>query len=223
MIFFRPAAQRNWQLSPSFRKIHFWMSLLLLFILGAMFIPGGIPGSLAHATYIQGEQEGQEELKIEEIIRFHVKAHSNNPEDQEIKNYLARNIINIYRPLWEQCGSMEELRLLISANRKEIERTARKILQQSGSPHDVQVSLGKSIFPARFYEGKLFPPGEYEALYIIIGEGTGENWWCVLFPPLCLNLVVPNDDDNLTADAKFHYDEEELEVRFWLWEFFFEK
>ncbi|MDO9534142.1 MAG: stage II sporulation protein R [Bacillota bacterium] len=142
-----------------------------------------------------GEEPSQQEdfvyAETGDIIRFHVKANSNSPGDQGIKNYLAEKIIRLYEPVWSQCESSEELRLLLSENEEAMENTAREILAEKGFTYDVNVSLEKGLFPARFYAGEFYPPGEYEALYMVIGEGTGENWWCVLFPPLCF-AVVPS-------------------------------
>jgi stage II sporulation protein R len=141
--------------------------------------------------------EKTEEVRVEDILRLHVKANSNSPEDQALKNYLARTIVSMYKPLWSECSSIEDLHSLLLEESKTIETAATGILQKKGCPHAVKVSLGKDIFPARFYEGKLYPPGEYEALKMIIGEGNGENWWCVLFPPLCFNLL-PSPSSNVT-------------------------
>ena len=133
--------------------------------------------------------EKMEEVCAEDIIRLHVKANSNSPEDQELKNYLAKTIVSMYKPLWSKCSCIEELHSLLLKESKTIETAATEILQKKGCSYAVKVSFGKDIFPARFYEGKIYPPGEYEALKMIIGEGNGENWWCVLFPPLCFNLL----------------------------------
>jgi stage II sporulation protein R len=134
-------------------------------------------------------------IKAEDIIRFHVRAHSNSPEEQRIKNHLAKEILSLYAPRWRNCSSKEELRSILTVDKKDLEMASRKILAESGFGHDVRISLQKSFFPARLYEGKFYPPGEYEALTVFIGDGGGENWWCVLFPPLCFNVVpVPPDE-----------------------------
>lgn len=162
-----------------------WLVSTILVVGGIIFIH-----SFYHASIDKGGRIRTGEIQeVKEIIRFHVKANSNSPKDQELKNYLAKTVVNLYEPLWGSCSKPEELRSLLLRNRKALEITATEILQKKGCSHDVKVSLEKSIFPARFYEGELYPPGEYEALYMVIGEGNGENWWCVLFPPLCFNLV----------------------------------
>lgn len=167
------------------RSTLFRFAAIILIILGIFIIDLHLP------AFISGNraEEEMEEIQPEEIIRFHVKANSNSPEDQALKNYLAQTIVKIYKPLWNGCSSIEELRSLLIKGRKAIEKTANAILMEKGCVHTVKVSLDKGVFPARFYEGKLYPPGEYESLNMVIGEGAGENWWCVLFPPLCFTLL----------------------------------
>ncbi|HAA35144.1 MAG TPA: hypothetical protein DCD97_07525 [Firmicutes bacterium] len=144
-----------------------------------------------------GEQEA---IKAEDIIRFHVRAHNNSPDEQRIKNHLAKEILSLYAPRWRRCSSKEELRSILAVDKEDLEMASRKILAESGFGHDVRISLQKSFFPARLYEGKFYPPGEYEALTVFIGDGGGENWWCVLFPPLCFN-VIPMPDEGTHSPA----------------------
>jgi stage II sporulation protein R len=138
-----------------------------------------------------GGQAVPDKVQAGEILRFHVRAHSNAPQDQEIKNYVARKILARFQPVWGCCHDSSELGRLLMQTKPEIAGAARAALQEKGFDHDVAVSLTHDLFPARFYEGQLYPPGEYTALYLVIGEGCGENWWCVLFPPLCFNLLPP--------------------------------
>ncbi len=142
-----------------------------------------------------GEQ--YEVVSPENIIRFHVKAHSNRPEDIEVKNHLAQKTICLYGSRWNGCCNKQELKGMLSKDQKNLEAMVRNTLKEKGVAEDVKVLLEKSTFPARFYGGKFFPPGKYEALYIIIGDGNGENWWCVLFPPLCFNVIpeVPDEEE----------------------------
>ncbi|HHT46118.1 MAG TPA: stage II sporulation protein R [Firmicutes bacterium] len=168
-----------------YRSALFRFTVIILIITGVFMIELHLPAFIS----ANKAEERMEEIQPENIIRFHVKANSNSPEDQALKNYLAQTIINIYKPLWGGCSSIEELRSLLVKDRKTIEKTANAILIENGCAHTVKVSLDKGVFPARLYEGKLYPPGEYEALNMIIGKGAGENWWCVLFPPLCFNLL----------------------------------
>ena len=178
-----------------------------------------------------------------DILRFHVRAHSNRPGDQRIKNFVAQKVLTHFQPEWSRCRSSDELRSFLVENSTALEDVTRKTLQACGSSHDVQVFLTREMFPARCYEGRLYPPGEYAALYLIIGEGRGENWWCVLFPPLCFSAApfLLEDDEELhpvsNRQAKkygnvvtqvaaaeegkeiFRREKPSCRWRFWLWDF----
>ena len=123
-----------------------------------------------------------------EILRFHVRADSNNFSDQQVKNEVAARILERYSSAWRECGSRAELNRLLAQEQEAITETARRVLQEQGFEQHVAVRLERSTFPARLYEDNYYPPGEYEALVVVLGAGQGENWWCVIFPPLCFNV-----------------------------------
>jgi stage II sporulation protein R len=212
--------------SVNFSKI-IYISALFVLVSGLTFLcMEGIDPIIEEPSH----QKEFVNVETGDIIRFHVKANSNSPVDQGIKNYLAEKIIRLYEPVWSQCGSSEELRLLLSENEEAMENTARIILAEQGFTDDVHVSLQKGLFPARFYAGAFYPPGEYEALYMVIGEGAGENWWCVLFPPLCFAVVPsPSTSPGNTAREQVGQKEENrladsgngnIKIRFWFIELF---
>lgn len=140
---------------------------------------------------LTGSLETLPAAQVPDLLRFHVRAHSNSPRDQKIKNDVAQKVLARYRARWTRCQSSDELGMIIMQDSAALASYAREILQSYGCFYDVKVSLVRDIFPARCYEGKLYPPGEYTALFLIIGEGRGENWWCVLFPPLCFSIAPP--------------------------------
>jgi len=165
--------RRNWV-----RKTALLVTLLLIFYL--------VPGNSFNTERVKSGNE---------IVRFHVRAHSNNSRDQEIKNFLANRLIQIYGPLWNQCQSSEELHALLTKDRENIRQNAQKILAEKGYSDSVDVEFANQFFPARFYGERFFPSGEYASLTVKIGSGKGENWWCVLFPPLCFKVFpVPADN-----------------------------
>lgn len=154
----------------------FWKTLLLIAVLPAFCIfPGVSPVP-------------EKNRPDTEIIRFHVLAHSDNQYDQEIKNFLAGRLIDTFGPLWNRCQSSEELSALLKKDKGLIGETACAILEENGFSGPVKVEFGKSRFPARFYGDRFYPSGEYTSLTVKIGAGKGENWWCVLFPPLCFTV-----------------------------------
>gem|GEM_PF-2449377 len=167
------------------------------FLMSRRAIPAVILPLLAGALLLGGGQEsGAPGYREGNIVRFHVKAHSDAPRDQEIKNGLAEELLRLHGSRWEESSSSAELLAVLEGETDLLEEAAESFLHDSGFTGAADVSLGKKHFPARLYSGRFYPAGEYEALYVAIGDGCGENWWCVLFPPLCFNVFsLPGDND----------------------------
>lgn len=119
------------------------------------------------------------------MIRFHVLANSDSPEDQALKLKVRDRIIAAMNPKFEQSQSLDETRQIIQNNLEEIKAIALAEIKENGSDYDVNITLGEVNFPTKNYGSITLPAGNYEALRVVIGEGEGANWWCVLFPPLC--------------------------------------
>lgn len=161
----------------------------------------GSGAAVAAAVEAAGNHEG--------VIRFHVIANSDSRADQDLKlkvrNHVLSQVQNNLMDLISRrigtgsrtldlkamkaltAGERAELtRGYINENMEEIEGWAEDVIQAEGFDYDVKASLGITWIPAKNYDGLFFPAGNYEALNIVIGEGDGQNWWCVIFPPLCL-------------------------------------
>jgi stage II sporulation protein R len=125
------------------------------------------------------------ETPQDKFVRFHVIANSDSPEDQRIKLMVRDRVLKDIGPKLENCKTKAESEYIINQNIETIKKIAEDELKDNGVDSKVAVSLGKSIFPAKIYSGVMVPEGEYDALKVIIGDGEGKNWWCVMFPPLC--------------------------------------
>ncbi|CEE03118.1 hypothetical protein BT1A1_3336 [Caldibacillus thermoamylovorans] len=120
-----------------------------------------------------------------EAIRLRILANSNSEQDQEIKR-IVRDRVNAQITEWvSDLTSMEAAREKIITNLDILEATAKEVLEENGVNQKVQIRFGEVDFPTKLYGNFLYPAGKYEAVLITLGEGTGANWWCVLFPPLC--------------------------------------
>ena len=158
---------------------------------------GGPSGSNRSAAETAGQvQEG--------IIRFHVIANSDTEEDQELKlqvrnhviSKIQTNLADLYTremALEGQLGMeitearrLEITRKYLKDNLEQIEEWAEETVTEEGFAYSVKAELGPTWIPERNYDGIYFPAGTYEALNLVIGNGQGQNWWCVIFPPLCL-------------------------------------
>ncbi|MBE6538160.1 MAG: stage II sporulation protein R [Ruminococcaceae bacterium] len=131
---------------------------------------------------------GEHEI-YDSVVRLHVLANSDSEEDQNLKLLVRDDIIALTNTLLAGCTTREEALTVISENLDLYSLTAEKTLRKNGSDYSVSISLGEEYYPTRVYEGSAFPGGEYVSLQIKIGEAEGKNWWCVLFPPICLSVA----------------------------------
>jgi len=120
-----------------------------------------------------------------DLIRLHVIANSDSPEDQELKLHVRDRLLTTFGKKFRQVQSMNEARETIKESLPELEKTAMAEIRERGYSYDVKAQLGIFPFPTRVYGDMVFPAGSCEALRVIIGDGKGANWWCVMFPPLC--------------------------------------
>lgn len=127
-----------------------------------------------------------EEAVYDSVIRLHVIAASDSERDQALKLKVRDAVLSELAALSEGCLSKEEAEKALSAQLERVRETALETLSAEGCDYRVSVTLGKEKYPHKSYEGVCFPAGEYTSLRIVIGEGEGKNWWCVLFPQLCL-------------------------------------
>ena len=127
------------------------------------------------------------------VVRLHVLANSDSEADQELKLKVRDAILGQASELFENCASKEEAERKISENLERIESIARSVIEENGYNYSVRAVLGEEDYPTRNYESCCFPSGEYTSLQILRGDAEGQNWWCVLFPPLCLNAATDGD------------------------------
>lgn len=121
----------------------------------------------------------------EKLIRFHVIANSDSEEDQELKLKVRDAVIGYLQPKLSKSKSISQSEEIIKNEYDQIERISENIIKENGYTYDIKVGIEYSNFPTKQYSSVVLPAGEYKALKIVIGEGTGKNWWCVMFPPLC--------------------------------------
>jgi len=143
---------------------------------------------------VNGEQKIYQDL-----IRLHVLANSNSEEDQTLKLEVRDYILGDIAALTKKCKNAEEAAEKIQAGLKDIEIKIKDYINKKGYNYNIAAVLSKEIYPERTYtdsydETFTFPSGKYQSLRIIMGDGDGNNWWCVLFPPLCLSGSKIEDD-----------------------------
>lgn len=153
---------------------------------------------IAH-PYIYHEENEIDSIK-DEIIRFHVKANSDMEEDQAFKLKVRDEILEETGILFEKSQSIDETRDIIEENMDNIKGITEEMIRKEGKNLSVDVSLKNRNFPTKKYGNITFPSGEYETLQVTLGEGKGENWWCVMFPPLCF-VDIENGNVNKAEES----------------------
>jgi stage II sporulation protein R len=121
----------------------------------------------------------------DKLIRFHVIANSDKAEDQALKLKVRDKVLEYIAPKLRDSSNIEESRNILKQNDRSINEIAQEIIKENGFSYNVVTMLTKENFPVKTYGNITLPQGEYEAYRIIIGSGKGQNWWCVMFPPLC--------------------------------------
>ncbi|MDM1012452.1 stage II sporulation protein R [Clostridium perfringens] len=121
----------------------------------------------------------------EKLIRFHVLANSDSDIDQDLKLRVKDEVLKYISPILNESQSLEESREILKREDKNIIKIAEDYIKSQGFDYTVETTLTRENFPVKEYGNIVLPQGEYEAYRILIGEGKGKNWWCVMFPPLC--------------------------------------
>ena len=134
-----------------------------------------------------------ESLIYDEVLRLHVIANSDSDADQELKLLVRDAILEETQKILKNAKSREEAEKIISEHSALLENIALETVRKNRFDYSVALELGKEKYPTKNYESCAFPSGEYLSLRIKIGEASGENWWCVLFPPLCLSAATDKD------------------------------
>lgn len=130
---------------------------------------------------------GSEQVIIpKEAIRFRVIANSDRKEDQENKKIVTSNLEPEVMNLLKEANSLESSRKTLKSNINKFMTNIEETMDENNIQEEYTIDYGNHYFPEKVYKGVKYPEGEYESLVVTLGDGLGENFWCVLFPPLCL-------------------------------------
>lgn len=139
---------------------------------------------------------GETEI-YDSVMRLHVVANSDGDADQKLKLDVRDRIIELMNTLCADCETLDQTRAVVEENLSLFLECAYDEVARQGFDLPVRVTLGEEEYPTKTYASLCFPSGRYLSLQVLIGEAQGENWWCVLFPPLCLEAATPqkNNED----------------------------
>ncbi len=158
----------------------------------------------------------------EQIIRLHVVADSNSQEDQSIKEMVRDAILEKLEALTANAQTKDEAEQILSDNLLTLQQIANDVLVNMGVSSQANVTLQQEAFPTREYDTFTLPAGVYDSLRVVIGEGEGKNWWCVVFPGLCIPAASEEVEDVATSAGfsnglgKSLTGEKGYEIRFFL-------
>lgn len=166
------------------------------------------------------------------VFRLHVIANSDSKEDQDLKYKIRDNLLKYMNKICKDCTSKEEAISLVEKNKDIFKQIALDTIRNEGFSYDVNINIGNFEFPTKNYGDISLPAGLYDALRVEIGEAKGQNWWCVMFPPLCFvdisSGVVPEESKEVLQDSLTEEEfalisdksSDEIQFKFKLLEFF---
>ena len=129
------------------------------------------------------------------VVRLHVLANSDSEADQALKLKVRDAVLEVSASMVEDCATQAEAVEALTAHLTDLEAAASAVIAAEGYDYPVTVLLGEEDYPTRTYESCAFPAGTYVSLRVLIGEAEGQNWWCCLFPPLCLSAATAKQDN----------------------------
>jgi len=144
------------------------------------------------------------------LVRLHVLANSESLRDQQVKVRVRDELLAYLEPLLNGVAGRDDAVSVIKANLAQLTAIAEASLRQQGETYDVSLQVGQFNFPAKHYGTFTLPAGRYQALNVTLGAGDGRNWWCVVFPPLCLTSEVCRPEQQAAANT--------FVIRSWLYE-----
>ena len=155
---------------------------------------------LASAFWL-GMVAKDKQILTQNLIRLHVVADSDSIEDQNIKLQVRDAITEKLQCVMEQFPDLETAKAYLECQLPELQRIANETLKKAGSTCEAVVTLAKEAFPTREYETFTLPAGVYESLRVTIGSGEGKNWWCVVFPNLCVSATSDDFEDTAVSSG----------------------
>ncbi len=155
----------------------------------------GILVAVLMGAYLDREQAAL----ADSVIRLHVIANSDSRADQELKYQVRDRILTEAAALYQPGDDLQQVRKSMEDNLILLAEAGREVVEEQGYDYPVSAKLERTWFPTKKYTDFALPAGNYTALRIVVGEGKGENWWCVAFPPLCLGSVSETVDEAAAA------------------------
>lgn len=169
------------------KKLFVFLPLLLIFTL--------LFGSLSYTN------DASNDISTK-VLRMHVLANSNSINDQRLKIAIKNNILKSTQELFTDCDNLEESIKIAQSNTELIKASAQEVIKKYNKNYDVKVYVDNEFFDVREYKDFTLPSGNYNTVKVVIGEGKGKNWWCVMYPAVCISACSDDFDKALTKEEK---------------------
>ena len=207
-----------WKSTGWEKRVIFLLSLLCA---------GILTGILSWRMDVVTSKRLQEHL-ADEVLRFHVLANSDSDEDQNLKLQVRDAVLQYLSEVMPQDSDVEEVKMWAREHTREIEEVSMQVIENSHFDYPVNAAVTTAYFPEKTYGEVVFPAGNYEALRIEIGAAKGHNWWCVLYPSVCIqdatNAVFPDGSKEKLSHVltEEEYSQvtatSEFKAKFYFWE-----
>lgn len=135
------------------------------------------------------------------VLRLHILANSDSEADQALKLIIRDKLLTEGADVFDGSVTADNAADKIAEASERLKAVAEKTAKENGFDYEVKIEVTEEYFDTRSYENVTLPAGRYKAVKVIIGEGAGKNWWCVMFPPLCLPAAEENDERDVKIDA----------------------
>lgn len=149
----------------------------------------------------------------DKLIRFHVIANSDSKEDQNLKLKVRDKVVEVLSEKLASVKSIEEAEYILTENIECINKISKEVIEENNYAYEVNTMLSNENFPNKVYGDYIFPQGNYKAFRVIIGDGKGQNWWCVMFPSLCFVDESKNEVDSDTLKEEIECIEPKNETK----------
>ena len=155
------------------------------------------------------------EEMYDNIIRIRILANSNAKADQELKLQIRNDILEFSKDMFSGVNSYEDAVIITNENSQELLGVARNTIRENGYDYTVSLEFKDEFFDTRVYDNFTLPAGIYKTAVFTVGEGKGQNWWCVIFPQVCVGACSGNLEDSISkASSDYAYNAEDYVIKF---------
>ena len=144
----------------------------------------------------------------ENVVRLHILAESNSEIDQQVKLKVRDALLQKNTELLSSKVTPENAEKYFENSKEELEKCANEVLKENGFNYTAKITLGKEYYTTRTYEDLTFPAGTYTSVKVVLGSGEGKNWWCVMFPPLCVPVATGGIETDDGVSLEEYLDED---------------